>query len=410
MIKKLRIKFVCVNMTLVTVMLIAILCLQYQSTRIGLEQDSLSALLAATESKPPQIPGSPAPAGRPCFFLREHQGQLQAHGDSSYDLTDLSCLRTLFQAAQDSGQESGVLQDYSLRFLRTQDPGGVCYIFTDITAEEETLSRMLNTCVIIGMAAFCVFFWLSVLLARWAVKPVQQAWDQQRQFVADASHELKTPLTVILTNAELLQSPDYGETDRVRFADSILAMSRQMRGLVESLLELARADNGQIKTCMEHLDFSKLVSAAVLPFEPLYFEQGLELDWEVEPGISVWGSRPHLQQIVEILLDNGRKYGETNSRIYLRLTRQSRNQCLLCVASRGTPLSPEDCQNVFKRFYRVDKARSMNHSYGLGLPIAKQIVLSHRGRIWAESWDGWNYFSVSLPVKTRHSGMLPAKM
>lgn len=119
---------------------------------------------------------------------------------------------------------------------------------------------------------------------------MERAWTQQKQFVSDASHELKTPLTVILTNAEMLRDPSYSEPERQRFAKSILTMSHQMRGLVESLLELARVDNGAVKKVFEALDWSSLVQDAVLPFEALFFEKGLTLQTDIEPGITVRGS------------------------------------------------------------------------------------------------------------------------
>ena len=259
------------------------------------------------------------------------------------------------------------------------------------------MRSLTNTCVIIGVLSFAVFLGLSFLLARWAVKPVETAWNQQRQFVADASHELKTPLTVILTNAELLQEPEYDEQARSRFVDSIMTMSHQMRGLVESLLELARVDNGGQNMVFFRLNFSELVSDALLPFEPVYFEKGLTLESNVEENLFVKGSQQHLKQVADILLDNASKYASADSTVRVILRRQG-SHCLLSVASAGDAISKEDLKNIFKRFYRMDKARSMNHSYGLGLSIADSIVSKHGGKIWAESADGVNTFFVQLPA------------
>ena len=398
MIKRLRLKFVCINMVIVTIMLVMILGLQYHSTRLGLEASSLAALQSAAME--PMRPGRPGGMNsQPCFTLRLMQNQVVAEGDGYYDLTDIESLQNILEAAIASGEQTGILPEYSLRFIRS--PIGQAYVFTDISAEQQTLTRMLRNCLLIGATAFLVFLGISILLAFWAVKPVEKAWQQQRQFVADASHELKTPLTVILTNAELLQAPEYGEEDRNRFSESILTMSWQMRGLVENLLDLARVDNGQVKTMMGAVDYSKLVSDAVLPFEPVYFEQGLGLESQVEPGICVQGSNQHLRQVVEILLDNGQKYSAPGGCVHLLLNRHTHNQCLLAVSSPGAELTPEECKNIFKRFYRADRARSMNHSYGLGLAIAQQIVEEHRGKIWVTSRNGWNTFFVILPAKNR---------
>ena len=135
------------------------------------------------------------------------------------------------------------------------------------------MQNLLRSCPLFGTASLLAFWGISLLLAWWAVRPVARAWDQRRQFTADASHELKTPLTVILTNAELLQDPARSPAERDHFAGQILAVAHQMRGLVENLLELARVDSG-LSTAVEGLDWSRLVSEAVLPFELLCFERG----------------------------------------------------------------------------------------------------------------------------------------
>ena len=146
----------------------------------------------------------------------------------------------------------------------------------------------------------------------------------------------------------------------------------------------------------EPVDLSRLVSDALLPFEPVFFESGLALETEIAEGIAIQGSPDHLRQVVEILLDNAGKYGEGT--VSVRLERAGGKSCLLSVASRGASISKEDLRNIFKRFYRVDEARSRDGSYGLGLSIAEGIVQAHRGRIWAESEGGINTFFVRLPV------------
>jgi len=171
-----------------------------------------------------------------------------------------------------------------------------------------------------------------------------------------------------------------------------------MRGLVESLLELARVDNGSVKTAYTELNLSMLVEDAVLPFEPLYFEKGMELESHLEAGLQIRGSERHLRQVVEILLDNAMKYADPESKVWVYLLRQGKD-CLLSVANPGPEISKADLRNIFKRFYRVDQARTTSGSYGLGLPIAEGIVKSHKGKIWAESANGINVFHVLLPMK-----------
>ena len=401
MIKRLRLKLIAITMVLLTVMLLVILGCIYHFTYAGIMESSMSALqTAGVELELHGRPGKPERfTTSPCFVLKlTPEGRLLAVGSNYYDLEDREELIELLNEAEETGTKSGLLEERALRCLRLEDGRNVRYAFMDVSAEIDTLNRLNIICAAIFVAGLVGFFCISILLTRWAVHPVERAWEQQRQFVADASHELKTPLTVILTNAELLQSEEYDSESKSRFTDSILTMSRQMRGLVEELLDQARVDNGMAQAEKMRLDFSKLVSDAVLPFEPVYYEEGRELTSEVEPGILLTGSSAHLRRVVEILLDNGCKYSTPGGIVELRLERQGRGNCLLSVRSPGVAMTEQQCRDIFKRFYRADQARSMNRSYGLGLSIAQGIVEQHRGKIWAQSRDGYNTFFVSLPL------------
>ena len=286
-----------------------------------------------------------------------------------------------------------MLEEYNLRFCRLPTPMGERLVFSDISSERATLDSLVRTCLLIGVLSFLAFLGLSLLLARWAVRPVERAWQQQRQFVADASHELKTPLAVITTNAERLQGAEESGP-----AGHILSTARQMRALVESLLELARADGGAAESPMARVDWSALVEEALLPFEPVFFERELTLTPRVQPGLAVWGRGDQLRQVVDILLDNAQKYAIPPSAVYLHLERTGHSRCLLMVENKAAPLSQEELEDIFKRFYRTDRARSRDGSFGLGLAIARQIVSGHRGRIWAESREGRVRFYVELPL------------
>lgn len=336
----------------------------------------------------------------PYFVLEmEPDGGIIAAASEFYDLSDSKFLQEMIETVQDTREHTGVITEYHLRFQRVVTPASQLFVFMDMSSEQATLKNLMKTCATIGIVSLLAFFFISLILARWAVKPIEQAWIQQRQFVGDASHELKTPLTVILTNAELLQRPDCDEKNRAQFSASILSMANQMRGLVENLLELARVDSGTVKASMTPLDFSELISTAILPFEPLYFEQGLDIQSAIEPDIKVNGSENHLRQVVEIFLDNAMKYSVSPAVVQVELKRHGLHS-LLSVSNPGNPISPAELKNIFKRFYRIDKVRSMNCGYGLGLSIAESIVKEHRGRIWAGSRGGINTFYVELPISS----------
>lgn len=401
MIKRLRIKFVCINMALVTVMLCAMLGMVLSITSANLARESIQMMHSVAMD--PRYPGRPdeVPNGvrLPYFALKINKmGQLIATGGGYYDLSDQAFLDELIQRAFACQEQTGVLRDYRLRFCRVSAPDGQYLVFADMSSELSTIRSLVQNCVMIGTVSFLIFLCISLALARWAVRPVDEAWSQQRQFVADASHELKTPLTVILTNAQLLQSGGYDAAERARFAENILIMSQQMRELTERLLDLARIDSGISHMSMSPVDMSRLVSSAALPFEPLCYEQGLELDCQTDEGVTVQASQSHLRQVVEILLDNAQKYAAPGAKITVRLRRWGVRACLLSVSNPGPPISKEDLHNIFKRFYRADKARSRDGSYGLGLAIAEEIVTAHKGKIWAESTQGINTFFVRLPA------------
>lgn len=399
MIKRLKLKFICINMVIVTAMLLVIFGTVLHFTQANLEQQSERMLQSVLESRGHPRPGElSGQAQLPYFYVSVNSfGELSATFSGYYDLTDTDALQEIISLTLSDPAQSGVLKDCGLRFLKRTTPFGQSIVFADMSSELATMGSLVKNCVIIGIASFIAFLGLSFLLAGWAVKPVESAWNQQRQFVSDASHELKTPLTVILTNAELLQQGGYAEEDREKFVSSILTMSHQMRGLVESLLELARVDNGGQNMVFSRLNYSELVTDALLPFEPVYFEKGLLLESEVAEGVFVKGSAQHLKQVLDILLDNASKYAAPDSTVQVTLRTQGAH-CLLSAANPGEEISKEDLKNIFKRFYRVDKARSMNHSYGLGLAIAEGIIHRHNGKIWAESGGGINTFFVQLPL------------
>ena len=400
MIQRLRFKFVLVNMGIVTILLCTILGLVFYFTSAQLEMESIR-MMEDIASRPFQLdaPGEPGPDVRLPFFTLQvgPHGELMSADGGYYDLSDGDLLSGLVATAAASPQRLGVISEYELRYYRVDAPASQRLVFADISSERATLEGLRTTCLLIGGLSFFAFLWVSILLSKWAVRPVELAWKQQRRFVAAASHELKTPLTVIMTNAELLAAPELREEKREKSLSSILGMSRQMRGLIEQMLELARTDSPEAAALFRPVDLSRLVSQAVLPFEPLFFERGLSLDAQVEEGIGVTGEETQLRRVVEILLDNAQKYAKPGGSAAVVLRRRGRGRCVLSVSDEGDPIPPEERRQIFQRFYRADPARSRDGSFGLGLSIAEGIVKQHRGRIWAESRDGRNIFSVELP-------------
>ena len=399
MIKRLRIKFVIINMVMMTAMLCVILGMLYNFTRNNLVTENVSMMKT--------IAANPFQMGRPGEYANDlqlpyfslqigHRGELISTGGGYFDLTDMDLLGELITDTLESGRETGVIKKHNLRFYQTTNPAGTVLVFTDMSSEQNTLEHLLKTSVFIGVLSCFGFLGISIFLSRWAIKPVEKAWVQQKQFIADASHELKTPLTVIMTNSELLQSADYSAEDKEQFSKSILSMARQMRYLVERMLELARADNQKKQFVMTPINLSKVIADAAISFEGVFFEKGLSLASHIEPDLCINGNVQALQQVVDILLDNARKYSLSGGETVIRLYSTGHNKCRLTVTNPGAPISQEDLTNIFRRFYRVDQARSRDGSFGLGLPIAQNIIQQHGGKIWAESQNGLNTFTAEL--------------
>ena len=173
-------------------------------------------------------------------------------------------------------------------------------------------------------------------------------------------------------------------------------MSQQMKLLVENMLELARSDAEQSRQQMQPVDFSKLVLDSAISFEGVFVENGLTLESSAESEITVQGNEQALQQVVDILLDNAQKYSYLGGQTMVRLYSVGTNKCQLKVSNPGAEIPAEDLKKIFQRFYRMDTARSRDGSFGLGLSIAESIVAQHKGKIWAESKDGFNTFFVEF--------------
>ena len=393
MIRSLRRKFVAMTMAVFLAMLCVIFGLVIHFTGENLEAESIRTLRQAAAE--PLQPGIPGQLRQPCFIIRATPWGQSVVTTGGFDLSDEAMLTEIVTQAAASRTEIGTVEGYDLRYCRIQRHNELTLVFVDISGEKAAMQNLKLTCAAIGAVSMALFWGVSILLARWAVRPVARAWEEQRQFVADASHELKTPLTVILTNAELLEAdPD------PRYARSILTMAGRMRSLVESLLELARVDGGAVRASFAPVDLSALMEEELLPFEPLYFERGLTLQSRIEPGLQLSGSDRHLRQMLAILLDNALVHSPEGSTIRAMLERQGQN-ALLTVTNPGE-LSSEDCQRIFRRFYRVDAARS-GGGYGLGLPIAQGIVRDHGGKLHAESQNGLVVLSVQLPMKRQQN-------
>lgn len=301
---------------------------------------------------------------------------LDAHYDMIVDMTRQEAL-TYAKQVLESGKKQGT--DDTFQYMAADKDYGKIVVFAEKSIEMRLLSQLIRVSVIVLAVSVPVLLLFAFLLSRWAIRPVQSAFDKQRRFISDASHELKTPLTIILANADILGSahPDNVQLSYIR------GQGLRMKQLIHDLLELARLDESSDEIHALPFDISRMVENTVLEFESLAFEAGRTLTFTIAPDITCSGEEPKLKQLVTILLDNAIKHSDERGEIGVEL-RRDRNRILLSVTNTGGIIQEEDREKIFERFYRSDDSRSrQTGGYGLGLAIAKSIVQAHHGRITA---------------------------
>ncbi len=290
----------------------------------------------------------------------------------------------------ESSKTSGKINN--LIFYMAEKDGFRLVSFMDNTLINENASTLIRYTFIFGGAALLIFFFVSLLLAEKIVKPVEVSYKKQKQFISDAGHELKTPVSIVGVNAELL-SREIGQN---QWLANIQYENERMGILVTQMLELARTENTEAQT--EHIDLSRLADGEALPFESIAFEKGFTLNTEIKSGITVIGNSTQLKQLVSILLDNAIRHGESASTISLTLTK-SHGNARLSVINKGEEIPKEQQEQLFDRFYRADMARNSDDKhYGLGLAIAKSIVAKHNGSIEIHCVGGLVEFRVQIPI------------
>ena len=410
MIHKLRRKFILINMILVSLVLLivfaAICFFSYQR----MQMESYDAMRRAIARGPHMAPpiteiGGKGPQKRvpmiPIFSVAlDENKKIQSIKRENVAVSDEVAAEATERALA-SDRMSGVLFDLKLRYLVAQTPDGVKIAFADMERELGSLTSLLITLLMVGLGGLAAFFFISLFLSGWALRPVEKAWEQQRQFVADASHELKTPLTVILANIGILLSNRQDTIERqIKWVEYTQAEANRMKKLTDDLLFLAKSDTMQMPVPQTKLNFSDAVWSCLLPFESVAFEQGIALNSEIAPDITLLGDESQLKQLVVILLDNACKYAGRNGAVTITLKR-IQEKVQLFVNNTGTPIPADQLLHIFERFYRVDGSRAREHGgYGLGLAIAKTIVENHHGKISvASNEQGGTTFICTFPIK-----------
>lgn len=342
------------------------------------------------EDRPPQKPEDERAYDAAAMYSVsfDEDNKVENIDNSSQSMTNED-LTTLAKTALESNENKGKLEGYNYLVKKTDDYTLV--VFMDSSNFDKNASTLLKYTLIFGVVSLVIVFALSILLANLIIRPLEKNHEAQKRFISDAGHELKTPVTVISTNAEVLE----GEIGENRWLKNIVYENERMSILIKQLMTLTKTDKSEVK--LEKVDLSHIVIGEILPFESVAFDKGIEINYEkVEDEINVNGNSPQLSQLVSILIDNAIEHS-TGGDIEVSL-KKNHNKAVLTVINNGDEIPEDNRASLFDRFYRMNEARNDdggNH-YGLGLSIAKSIVDSHKGIITVDCKDGKVIFEVSL--------------
>lgn len=399
MFNQLRNRFLLMNMIIITFIMFVAFGTIYTITYRDVQNDIRMDLhrMADTNRKMDGQGGPPREVGNfqggdqgPRFVAFEAKTDSEwtiTEKNSRFEISDELYAEAVAHAAassKDDGQFTidGTRWAYSVMAV----PSGYSIFCMDVTPQQDILTKLITTFSAVALVMLGVIYLTSRYFADRSIKPVKEAFEKQKRFIADASHELKTPLAVINTNADvLLANGEDTINEQSKWLQHIKSETERMKTLTNDLLYLTEMDDARSRMIHVPFDLSDAVDGVILTMEAVIFEKELALEYDIEPGLMVTGSSEQMKQVVMILLDNALKYTNPHGSIQLSLKRHH-GHIQLTVANSGPGIAPEHVDRIFDRFYRADASRSRQlGGYGLGLAIAKSIVEQHRGKITAKS-------------------------
>lgn len=385
MFDKLKRKFILINMSLLTIVFVLIFGTIYITTTISMEKELEHDLrnILSTPRKP--VPNSPMMSSS---IIIELDSDNNIATVTTYMEIDENMLQEAiytiiknenkFDKIKIGGSSYGYLKEYSNKGLRialmSREP------------QIDVLNNLLKVFISIGSISLIFLLLISIYLTNKTIKPIKETFEKQKQFIADASHELKTPLAIIRTNNSLvLSNKNLTVESQSKWLNYINNQIERMSELIDEMLSLAKLDANKGYDEFVVFNLSKLLNNILLTFEAVIFENKIELESNIEEDISIKGDKESIKKVFTILLDNAIKYTNQSGKIDVEL-KQEKNKIKIKVKNSGEGINRKDINKIFERFYRVDTSRARESGgYGLGLSIAKSIVESHNGKIYAES-------------------------
>ncbi len=353
-------------------------------------------------SAQPSADGGKQPADRFVTFALVTDSQWNLKTIVSLFKMDASFYEEAKKVAVSQNKEHGKFKldgnhwAYSIKPLAN----GYRVTFLDISSQQSILTNLIYTFLAVALIMLILIYLISRFFANKSIKPVKDAFEKQKQFIADASHELKTPLAVISTNVDVLLSNSSDTIEnQSKWLEYIKSASVRMAKLTNDLLYLTQVDRSERKMIFTAFDMSETVQNAILTMEAIIYEHDLSLHYDIEPHLSTYGNNEEIKEVVLILLDNALKYTNPKGSVDISLRRRH-NDIVLGISNTGEGIPEDQLGRIFDRFYRVDKSRSRAlGGYGLGLSIAKATIEQHKGRIYAKSIiNEKTTFYVELPL------------
>lgn len=323
------------------------------------------------------------------YYILIENSNIMQNPDSFYDNT----IKEYAIKASEKKSEKGIIGKYIYKTRKMKD-NAVSVILMENENAISHIKTIFIFSAIISIVSVIIIYIVSKKVSETIVKPVQETFEKQRQFISDASHELKTPLAVIEANADVLENEIGSSKWMVYIQNEIESMNK----LINELLLLAKIENIDNLSEYKQFDMSKEIEIILSMFESMAYEKQVTIKSNIQENIIMNGNREDIEHIVSTLTDNAIKHTESQKEVIVELSKE-KNEIILQVKNMGNPIPEEEREKIFERFYRIDKSRNRNEKrYGLGLSIAKSTIEKYKGKIEVSYKDGFTIFRVTIPI------------
>jgi len=399
MFDKLKQRLIIINMTLLTTVFIAIFGVIFTITNNNINREINMNLMALIDNSK-----RPLPHTVNIIVELSNDGTIKKVFKSYEAITNNDTLQNTVDKILKSNKEAGKINisNSNYSYLKANSPFGTKIAFMERSQYDNMLFQLFKTLILIGFISLIILLLISIYLTNKSIIPIKETFEKQKQFIADASHELKTPLAIIKTNTSLILShPDSTIKSQSKWINYINSQTDRMSELISEMLSLAKMDTAENQLPLSPINVSKVIESMILMFDAVIYENNIELETNISKNLFINGDKESLKKLFSIIMDNAIKYTDKNGNITVSLFPE-KNRVKMIIRNTGEGIAPENLERIFERFYRVDSSRDRETGgYGLGLSIASSIVKQHKGKIYAKSKVGeFTSFIIEIPQQT----------